>query len=143
MNFTFEVDDIVSIKNREGQYVLVKGFDPIPSGFRVWWADPLINDMSMPSRRVRTYSKDMVRIRRPKEEAELAERAENFKMRKALVQLRKQAEMAEAELRQLRKKGNFCLQTGPINVPPGKWLTEEGIEQVRQALKIKRKDDET
>lgn len=137
VNFTFEAEDIVSIRSLAGEWVLIKGFDPIVNGFRIWWADPLVNGVADPNKRVRTYTNKMVRLRRPKEEAALAKRAKEFNMRKILVKFRQRAEASEAELRRLRKKGKFCLQTGPVNVPPGKWLTEDGIQQVREALKIK------
>lgn len=138
MNFSFEVDDIVIIKGYgDTRFVLIKGFDPIPSGHRIWWADPFDGVRTNSNKRLRTYSNQMTRVSRPKEEEALRVRAEDFKMRKAAVKSRKRALESEAELRSLRKKGNFCLQTGPINIPPGKWLSPEGIEAIRQALKIK------
>lgn len=132
MNFTFEVGDIVVLRSDSkglDMYVLAKGFDPTPSGHRVWWADPWDGQRSFPTKRIRTYSKDLIRLRRPKEEARLKARAERWAQIRAVARFTR---LAREEIRKraaLRKKG-FVLNDLPFTIPPGKWLTPQGVRQI-------------
>lgn len=139
MNFYFEAGDIVVLKiDRKGLdwYVLVKGFDPIPSGFRVWWADAWRDGRAHPRERIRTYSSQLIRLRRPKEEIRLAARAARWADKKVVAAMLRRTREAQKKEASYRKRG-FNLADLPFSIPAGKWLTPEGVRQVLTDLGFK------
>lgn len=139
MNFYFEEGDIV-VRRSDAKgldfYVLVKGFDPIPTGFRVWWADPWNGQKSNPNKRIRTYTKELIRIRRPKEEERLRKRAERWAEVRKMAAYHNKIRADLKERARLRKHG-VSMDDMPFRIPPGKWLTPEGVRQVLTDLGFK------
>lgn len=139
MNFYYEVGDIV-VRRSDPKgldlLILVKGFDPQPKGFRVWWADPWDGKKAAPNKRVRVYSSDLIRLRRPKEEARLAERAKRWQEKKMVAAMLKRAR-AELKAQAAMRKRGVVLNDLPFNVPKGKWFSPEGVRQVLTDLGFK------
>lgn len=138
MNFSFEIDDIVALKNTDGRilYVLVKGFDPTPSGHRVWWLDPIDTGKPNPNKRIRKYSSELVRVRRPKEEARLAERARRWKERRVIAAMLRRAR-EEIKREAARRRRGVKLNDLPYRIPVGKWVSPEGVRQILTDLGFK------
>jgi hypothetical protein len=132
MNFYFELGDIVVFRTDPSGldlYILVKGFDPIPSGFRVWWADQYVAGVANPNKRRRVFTKDMIRIRRPSEEIRLAERAARWKERRIIASFTRRAREELKRRAALRKRG-IVLNDLPFNIPSGKWVSPEGVREI-------------
>jgi hypothetical protein len=136
MNFYFEEGDIVVRRAYQGvpgasslEFVLVQGFDRLPKGFRIWWADPIVNGQQRPGNRVRMYTNEMVRVRRPKEELRLAERAERWRQKRLIATFTRKVRAEIKERARLRKHG-IALNDTPWAIPNGKWVSPEGLRQI-------------
>lgn len=138
MNFYFEEGDIVTLRESDGMtlYILVKGFDKLPKGYRIWWADPWDGKKTYPGKRIRTYSNCLIRIRRPKEEQRLKERAERWKQVRLIASFTCKARTEIKERARLRKRG-IALNDTPFGIPSGKWVSPEGLRQIMEDVGFK------